>query len=71
MKFLSKLYHTIRSYFTSKIELLWLIKIQLEITDINFRRIYEDNQSLPNSTDPKFKFKIVNKNFISDPKINF
>ena len=53
MKFVQKLYHTIRSYFTSKVELLWLIKRQLEITDINFRRIYEDNRSLPNGTDLK------------------
>ena len=44
MKFLPKLYHTIRSYFTSKVELL--IKRQLEITDINFRRIYEYKRSL-------------------------
>ena len=54
MKFLPKLYHTIRSYFTSKVRLLWLIKRQLEITDINFRRIYEDNRSLTNGTDLKF-----------------
>ena len=60
MKFLPKLYHTIRSYFTSKVELLQLIKRQLEITDINFRRIYENNQSFPNGTDLKFKFKIFN-----------
>ena len=46
MKFLPKLYHTKRSYFTSKVELLWLIKRQLEITDINFRRIYEDKVNL-------------------------
>ena len=50
MKFLPKLYHTIRNYFTSKDELLWLFKRQLEITDINFRRIYEDNGSFPNGT---------------------
>ena len=49
MQFLPKLYHTIRSYFTSKVELLELIKRQLEIADINFRRIYEDNRSLPNA----------------------
>ena len=55
MKFLPKLYHTIRSYFTTKVELL---ELQLKITDINFRRIYEDNRSLPNDTDLKFKFKI-------------
>ena len=77
MKFLSKLYHTIRSYFTTKVELLWLIKRQLKITDINFRRIYEDNRSLPNDTDLKFMFKIFNmgvvfiKDFIRDRKINF
>ena len=77
MKFVPKLYHTIRSYFTSKVELLWLIKRQLEITDINFRHIYEDNRSLPIGTDLKFKFKIFNMgvdfiyNFISDTKINF
>ena len=66
MKFLPKLYHTIRSYFTSKVALLQLIKRQLEITDINFRRIYEDNRSFPNGTDLKFKFKIFNMgvNFI-------
>ena len=29
----------LRSYFTSKVELLWLIKSELEITDINFRPI--------------------------------
>ena len=51
IKFWPKLYHTIRSYFTSKVELLLLINRQLEITDINFRRIYEDNRSLPNGTD--------------------
>ena len=28
------------------------------MTDINFRRIYEDNRSLPNGADLKFKFKI-------------
>ena len=48
MKFLPKLCHTIRSYFTSKVELLLLIKRQIEITDINFRRIYEHKRSLPN-----------------------
>ena len=37
-----------------------LIKRQLEITDIKFRRIYEDNRSFPNGTDLKFKFKIFN-----------
>ena len=58
MIFLPKLYHTIRSYFKSKVELLWLIKKQLEITDINFRQIPEDNRSLPNDTDRKSKFKI-------------
>ena len=58
MKFLPKLYHTIRSYFTTKVELLQLIKRQLEIININFQRIYEDNQSLPNGTDRKSKFKI-------------
>ena len=36
MKFLPKLYHTIRSYFTRKVALLLLIKRQLEITDIKF-----------------------------------
>ena len=45
MKFLPKLYHTIRSYFT--------FKRQLEISDINFRRIYEDYRSLPNDADRK------------------
>ena len=58
MKFLPKLYHAIRSNFTSKVELLWLIKIQLEITDINFGRIDEDNRSLPNDADLKSKFRI-------------
>ena len=38
MKFLPKVY---------KVELFQLIKRQLEITDINFRRIYEDSRSLP------------------------
>ena len=47
MKFLPKLYHTIQSFVTSKVELLWLIKTQLEVTDTNFRRINEDNRSLP------------------------
>ena len=47
MKFLPKLYHTIRSYFTGKVELLQFIRRQLKRTDINFRRIYEDNLSLP------------------------
>ena len=40
--------------FTSKVALLYLIKRQLEITDIKFRRIYEDNRSFPNGTDLKF-----------------
>ena len=60
MKFLPKLYHTIRSYFTSKVELTNLIKTQLEITGINFRRMYEDNRCFPNGTDLKFKYKIFN-----------
>ena len=60
MKRLPKLYHTIRSYFVSKVELLSLIKRQLEITDINFRRIDEDNRSLPIGADLKYKFKIFN-----------
>ena len=30
----------------------------LEITDIKFRRIYEDNRSLPNDADLKSKYKI-------------
>ena len=66
MKFLPKLYHTIPIYFTSKVELLWLIKRQLEITDIHFRRIYEDNRSLPKDADRKSKFKIckIDVNFI-------
>ena len=58
MKFLPKLYHTMRSYFTSKVELLELIKRQSEITDINFRRIYEYNRSFSNGSDLKLKFKI-------------
>ena len=60
MKFLPKLYHTIRSSFTSKVTLLELIKRQLEKTDIKFRRIYEDKRSFPNDTDLKFKSKIFN-----------
>ena len=66
MKFLPKLYHTIRSYFTSKVELLQLIKRQLEINDINFRRIYEDNRSFPNDADRRSKLKIckMDVNFI-------
>ena len=59
-KFLPKLYHTIRSYFTSKFEVLWLIKRQLELTVINFLQIYEDNRSLPNGTNLKYNFKIFN-----------
>ena len=60
------LYHTIRSYFTSKVELLSLIKRQLKIADINFRRNYEDNRNLPNDADRKSKFKIykMDVNFI-------
>ena len=67
----------IRSYFTSKVELLWLIKSQLEVTDINFRTIPEDNRSFPNDADLKIEFKIFNMgvdfiyNFMSNPKINF
>ena len=38
MKFLPKLYHKIRSYFTSKVELLQHIKRQLVITDLIFDR---------------------------------
>ena len=66
MKFLPKLYHTIRSYFTSKVELLFLIKRQVEITDINFRPIHEDSRSLPNDADQKSKFKMckMDVNFI-------
>ena len=60
MKFLPILYHMIRSYCTSKVELLQLIKRELEITDISFGRIYEDNRSFPNGADLKFKFKIFN-----------
>ena len=69
MKFLPKLYHTIRSYFTSKVELLYLINKQLVRTDINFRRIYEDKRSLPYGADLKFNmhvdliynFKVIHK----------
>ena len=43
-----------------QVALLQLIKRQLEITNINFRRIYEDNRSFPNGNDLKFKFKIFN-----------
>ena len=57
IKCLPQLYHTIRSYFTSEIGLLYLIKRQLEITDINFQRIYEDNRSLPNDADQKVNLK--------------
>ena len=64
MKFLPKLYHKIRSYFASKVELFWLIKTQLEITDINFRRIYEDKRSCPNYKDLKIKLKIFNIQFV-------
>ena len=60
MKFLPKLYHTIRSCLTSTVELLWFIKRLLEITDNNLGRINEDNRSFPNGTDLKFKFKIFN-----------
>ena len=35
-------------------------KRQLEITVIKFRRIYEETRNLPNGTDLKFKFKLVN-----------
>ena len=41
-----------------RVKLLWLIKRQLEIADINFQRIYEDNRSLPNGADRKAIFKI-------------
>ena len=73
MKYLPMLYHTIRSYFTSKVE---FFKRQLEITDINFRRIYEDNRILSNGTDLKFKFKIFNmgvdfiQNLMYNPAMN-
>ena len=60
MKFLPKLYHTIRTYFTSKVQLLKLIKSQLEGTDINCLPIHEDNRSFPNDADLKIKFKIFN-----------
>ena len=60
MKFFPKLYYTIRSYFTTNVELLKLIKRQLEITEINFRRIYENNRSFPNGNDLKFKFQLFN-----------
>ena len=56
MKFLSKLYYTIQSYF----ELLWHIKSKLEATDINFRPIPEVNRNFPNDADLKIKFKIFN-----------
>ena len=32
------------------------IKSKLEVTDINFRPIHEDNRSLPNDDDIKSKF---------------
>ena len=78
MQFLPKLYHTIRSYLTSKVELLLLIKSQLEVTDINFRRIHEDNRRCPNGTDLKFKFIYsiwvsisYTYNFMYNPNMNF
>ena len=50
----------IRSYFTNKIEFLLLIRKHSVMTDIRFRRIYEDNQSFPNDTELKSKFMILN-----------
>ena len=58
MNDLPKLYHTLRSYFTSRVELLELIKRQLELSDINFRQIYEEYRSLPNDAIRKSQFKI-------------
>ena len=65
-EFQPKLYFKIRSYITSKLELLQLIKTQLEVTDTNFQPIHEDNRSLPNDADLKSKFKIckMDVNFI-------
>ena len=45
-EFQPKLYFKIRSYITSKVELLQLIKTQLEVTDTNFRPIHEDNEKV-------------------------
>ena len=65
---------------TSKLELHYLNKRQFKITDIHFRRIYEDNRSLPNDADLKSKVKIFymgvdcifeDIDFMSNPKINF
>ena len=54
--------------------ILSYIKRQLEITDINFRRIYEHEWNLPND-DEKFKtFKMYADfitNFRGDLKINY
>ena len=41
-------------------ELLLLIKSQLEVTDIHFRPLHEDNRSLPYDADLKSYFKILN-----------
>ena len=60
MKFLPKLYYEIRSNIDNKFELLELIRRQLEVTDISFRRIYEDKRSLSNDADLKSKFVIFN-----------
>ena len=60
MKFLAKLYFKTRSYLTSKVELIKLIKSQLEVNDINFRSIHEDNRSYQNDADLKIKFTIFN-----------
>ena len=46
-------------------------------SDIHFRRIYEDNRSLPNDTELKSELMIFNmgvdfiENFMSNPKISF
>ena len=64
MKFQPKLYYKIRSYKTSKVELLQFIKTQLEITDTNFRQIHEDNRSLPNDAHLNSKFKICEAQLI-------
>ena len=60
MKFSAELYFKIRSYFTSKLELLQRIERQLKHTDINCQPIHEDNRSLPNEADLKSEFKIFN-----------
>ena len=51
-----------------QVKLSW---VTLEITDVNFRRIYEHNRCLPNDANRKSKFKIskMDVNYIN--KIKF